>query len=240
MGHVGVEAAVHLRHHHGQAERRGVPLDRGAPQPDRVVVAEPVQQVEQRRRTLGPAARPPRSGPWSAAAGARSSRCPARARRRRSRTGSVPSRIPCHGRGRNDTAATALTMPSYPVHRHRLPDSAIRMSSSVGAGCVPATRSPRPACPGCRTRTARRPGPGTPAAARTGSSPVCDEPLDGGDLRAVGLHREVGAGVHRTAVEQHHAGAALGVVAALLGPGQADLLAHRVQQGGVPASTWSG
>src|SRR3954452_634186 len=32
------------------------------------------------------------------------------------------------------TSATAPTIPSYPVHRHRFPDSAIRIWSWVGAG----------------------------------------------------------------------------------------------------------
>jgi RimJ/RimL family protein N-acetyltransferase len=47
--------------------------------------------------------------------------------------------------------------------------------------------------------------------------------LDGGDLAAVGLEGEVGARVHRAAVDQHHAGPALGVVAALLGARQPEL-----------------
>ena len=66
------------------------------------------------------------------------------------------------------------------------------------------------------------------------------EALDRRDLAAVGLQREVGARVHGLAVEQHHAGAALGVVAALLGAGQADLVAHHRQQASVPGSTSTG
>jgi D-serine deaminase-like pyridoxal phosphate-dependent protein len=53
--------------------------------------------------------------------------------------------------------------------------------------------------------------------------------LDGDDLAAVGLQRQV-AGVDRLAVQQHHAGAALGVVAALLGAGQPDLAAQHRQR----------
>ena len=56
------------------------------------------------------------------------------------------------------------------------------------------------------------------------------EPLDRGDLAAVGLQREVGARVHRPAVDQHHAGAALGVVAALLGAGQPELAAQHGEE----------
>ena len=54
-------------------------------------------------------------------------------------------------------------------------------------------------------------------------SPVGGEPLDRRHAPAGGLEGEVGARVHRAAVEQHHARAAFGVVAALLGPGQAEL-----------------
>ena len=59
---------------------------------------------------------------------------------------------------------------------------------------------------------------------------VAGEPLDRGDRAPGGLEGEVGARVHRLAVEQHHAGAALGVVAALLRAGQADRAAHGVEQ----------
>ena len=59
---------------------------------------------------------------------------------------------------------------------------------------------------------------------------VVGEALDGRDRAALGLEREVGARVHGLAVEQHHAGAALGVVAAFLGAGQPDDVAHRREQ----------
>ena len=54
--------------------------------------------------------------------------------------------------------------------------------------------------------------------------------LDGGDLVPVVHHREGQAGVDAPAVDQHRAGAALAVVAALLGAGQAEVLAQRVEQ----------
>ena len=47
---------------------------------------------------------------------------------------------------------------------------------------------------------------------------------------AVGLEGEVRAGVHRPAVDEDHAGAALGIVAALLGAGQPELAAQHGQQ----------
>src|SRR5262249_17788214 len=50
------------------------------------------------------------------------------------------------------------------------------------------------------------------------------------DLASVGLSREIGARVHGLAVEEHHAGPALGVVAALLRPGEAHGVAHRVEE----------
>ena len=56
--------------------------------------------------------------------------------------------------------------------------------------------------------------------------------LDGGDLGAVGGDREHQAGVDAAAVEQDGAGAALAVVAALLGAGQIEVLAQGVEQGG--------
>ena len=56
------------------------------------------------------------------------------------------------------------------------------------------------------------------------------ETLDGGHLAALGLQREVRAAVHRLAVEQHHAGAALRVVAALLRSRQADGVPHRREE----------
>ena len=61
---VGVEAAMHLGHDHRQTQRCDVPLDRGAAQPDRVVIAEAMQQVQHRRHpvTLAPGHADPRRG----------------------------------------------------------------------------------------------------------------------------------------------------------------------------------
>ena len=56
------------------------------------------------------------------------------------------------------------------------------------------------------------------------------EALDRRHVAAFGLEREVRAAVHRLPVEEHHAGAALRVVAALLGAGQADDVADGRQE----------
>ena len=56
--------------------------------------------------------------------------------------------------------------------------------------------------------------------------------FDGGDLGALVHHRQRQAGVDAPAVDDHRAGAALAVVAALLGAGQVQVLAQRVEQRG--------
>ena len=56
--------------------------------------------------------------------------------------------------------------------------------------------------------------------------------LDGGDLVALVHHRERQAGVDPPAVDDHRAGAALAVVAALLGAGEMQVLAQRIEQRG--------
>ena len=58
------------------------------------------------------------------------------------------------------------------------------------------------------------------------------QPLDGGDLGAVMHHGQSQAGVDALAVEQDGAGAALAVVAALLGARQLQVFAQGVEQGG--------
>ena len=56
------------------------------------------------------------------------------------------------------------------------------------------------------------------------------EALDGGDLRAVLHHRESEARIDPPAIDQDRAGAALAVVAALLGPGEIEMQAQQVEQ----------
>ena len=61
-------------------------------------------------------------------------------------------------------------------------------------------------------------------------SPPCGQAFDAGDAPALGLQRQHRAALHRLAVEQHGAGAALAGVAADMGAGQAELLAQHFDQ----------
>src|SRR5499425_2537 len=61
--------------------------------------------------------------------------------------------------------------------------------------------------------------------------PVVAQALDGGDRAPAGLHGEHETARHRLAVEVHGARAAVPGAAAFLGPGQAEVLAKRVEQG---------
>ena len=102
-------------------------------------------------------------------------------------------------------------------------------SSVEPSGCASPGRSRSSPCPACRSRIAARGARGTPPA----SDAACRPPrqaLDRGDLRAVGLHRQHGAGLDRLAVDMHDAGAALAGVAADMGAGQAQLLAQELDQ----------
>ena len=56
--------------------------------------------------------------------------------------------------------------------------------------------------------------------------------FDGRDLRAVFHDRQCQAGIDAPAVDQHGAGAALTVVAALLGPGEVEMQTQCVEQRG--------
>jgi hypothetical protein len=61
--------------------------------------------------------------------------------------------------------------------------------------------------------------------------PHCrSEAFDRLHLVPVGHHRKRGAGLHRFAVEMHHAGAALRRVAADMGTGQPEILAEELHQ----------
>ncbi len=62
------------------------------------------------------------------------------------------------------------------------------------------------------------------------SSVALRQPLDRGDRRALGHHGEREAGVHAPAVDEHGAGAALPLIAALLGADQAQALAQGIEQ----------
>src|SRR5262249_37602111 len=54
--------------------------------------------------------------------------------------------------------------------------------------------------------------------------------LEGGEVRARGLHRQHGAGLHRRPVEEDGAGPAVGGVTADVGAGQPELIAEEVHQ----------
>ncbi len=60
---------------------------------------------------------------------------------------------------------------------------------------------------------------------------VPGQALDRDDAIAVAGDGQRQAGIHPHAVHQHGAGAALAVVAALLGAGQAEMVAQRIEQG---------
>jgi hypothetical protein len=64
---------------------------------------------------------------------------------------------------------------------------------------------------------------------RMGPTVLCQS-LDRGDLATVLHHRQGQAGIDALAVDQHRAGAALAAVAPLLGTGQSELVAQRVEQ----------
>ncbi len=60
----------------------------------------------------------------------------------------------------------------------------------------------------------------------------CTQPLDGGDVVAVVHRRQGQARIDPPALDDHRAGTALAVIATLLGAGELQLLAQRVEQGG--------
>ncbi len=64
-----------------------------------------------------------------------------------------------------------------------------------------------------------------------GVEPVAlGKPLDRGDLAALGHDRQRQARQRPAAVDMHRAGAAFAAVAALLGPGQAEMVPERVEE----------
>ena len=61
------------------------------------------------------------------------------------------------------------------------------------------------------------------------SAPLARKALDGGDVAALGAERRDQAAMHRLAVEQHGAGAAVAGVAAFLDAEMAELAQERAQ-----------
>ena len=131
----------------------------------------------------------------------------------------------------------------YAPQRHRLPLIRSATSASVSAGSPSVTRLGQPAAYSASAPTAEQTCPGRAVAAlervpvqerllhrvqpvRAGQS------LDGGDLGAVQRDGEREAAQRAAAVDQHGAGTALPVVAALLRSGQAQVLTQRVEQCG--------
>jgi len=59
---------------------------------------------------------------------------------------------------------------------------------------------------------------------------VVSDSFDGRDLRALDFHREDAAGIDEAPVEDHRAGAAVAVVAALLGTRELELIAKNLKE----------
>ena len=128
----------------------------------------------------------------------------------------------------------AATMPGYAPHRQMLPLIASRTSSSLGPHGSLHHR-------GRRHDLSRRAVAALEAVVidecllhRMERVPGCagarGEPLDRRDRLALLHHRERQAGQDATAVDVHGARAALPVIAALLGAGDAGVLAQCVEQ----------
>ena len=110
----------------------------------------------------------------------------------------------------------------------------VRRASGVTALGTP--RSTRAACrrrsrsgPACNSRTGIRRASMKAACSGCSSAPSADA-LDRGDLAPVVLHRQREAGQDALAVDQHRAGAARALVAALLRADEAEVLAQGVEQ----------
>ena len=100
----------------------------------------------------------------------------------------------------------------------------------VASDAASARAGPRPRRrgPACRSRIARRPPRGMPAA--HGAADRRRRGLRPCHVVAVGLRREHEAGTDERAVEQHRARAALTLLAGVLRPGHAELLAQREEE----------
>ena len=95
----------------------------------------------------------------------------------------------------------------------------LRSSSARAVSIIPGVQKPH-----CRPCSSMKP-------CCTGSSvPPCGHALDGAHLVPVGHRGERGARLHRLAVDQHHAGAAVAGVAPPVGAGQPERLAQEVHE----------
>ena len=125
------------------------------------------------------------------------------------------------------TARTMCWVAGAPaeIAGERFADVASRRRSGSRRNAVIVIRMPgvqKPHCSPCASWNASWRGLRRPRAWR--------KTLDGGDRRAVGLHREHQARADRLAVHQHGAGAAHAVLAADVGPGEPQLAAQEVAQ----------
>ena len=111
----------------------------------------------------------------------------------------------------------------------RLPARPSRIASSVGSGSRARSAAAAMSMPGVQNPH-WIPPPSRNAVWSGWSASAAGEALDGRDLAARGLEREVRARVHRPAVDQDHARAALGVVAALLRAGPPEVVTEDAEE----------
>ena len=114
------------------------------------------------------------------------------------------------------------------MQRQRLPESACRISCSVGLGFSSQERHQGHQEAGRAEAALQAVRLPERLLQRVELAGPRRQPLDRRQLAAVGLHGEHQAGAHRLAVEQDRAGAAHAVLAADVGAGQAQLVAQEV------------
>ena len=157
---------------------------------------------------------------------------------------------PSLARPRATATVMAADPPPRPPRRTPRPRRGSWCSRCSGTGCRPAPCGSPPGSAAGRARSrpsavSSMPGVQKPhwAAAvaqeallqRVRASPPGDQAAHGGDRAAVGLHREHQAGVDRLAVEQHRAGPAHPLAAAVLDLGWPSIVAEHVEQAVVRA-----
>ena len=120
---------------------------------------------------------------------------------------------------------TALTIFMYPVQRQRLPESAQRISSSVGSGLASSSATEVIIMPGVQ-KPHCRPCSSVKAAWMGWSVAALLQPLDRADLAAIGLHGEGRTRLDRDAVQQDGAHAAARRVAADVRAGESKFLSQ--------------
>ena len=124
---------------------------------------------------------------------------------------------------------TASKIFAYPVQRQTLPESASRISSSLGSGVCLSRSAVATTRPGVQKPHWTAPASTNASWTRWSASPAA-EALDRDDLVAVGLRGQHEARADERAVEEHRARAAFALLARVLRAGQAEPLAERVEQ----------